>query len=393
MNIVFLLRFWPIYGGGENVTRLLANKLIELGYDVSVLYLWERKRADMPFVNINIKQHKINSISDPDGEDGIKKGDNRKVENFLHRYFINNNTDIIINQWMPAVVVHRARKGVRAKLVCCHHTAVHIKPSTIIMNIKQKIFFFVFKDIGIFLYALKRLCPAFKYSDRLVMLSDSYVEDCKKLFRIFNNVNKICSIPNPLTYEQFIQNSEVNIKEKELLFVGRILESVKRISYIIDIWKELRKKERYDDWWLTIVGEGPDLDNLKKYASDSACANVYFEGYQTPLNYYRRASIFLMTSSFEGWGMTLVEAQQNGCVPVAMDSYSSLHEIVKHGVNGIIVPDNDVPAFVSALETLMQDNEYRLKLMYNGIEMCKQFSIDNIIKRWETLFREIVENP
>jgi len=96
-----------------------------------------------------------------------------------------------------------------------------------------------------------------------------------------------------------------------------------------------------------------------------------------------------MTSAFEGWGMTLVESQQNGCVPVVMDSFAALHEIIENGVNGVIVPNNDITGFADALERLMLDGEYRRRLAVGGLESCKRFSIDNVIAQWEALFAEL----
>jgi glycosyltransferase involved in cell wall biosynthesis len=386
MNIVFLLRYWPVYGGGETVTRILANKFVELGFNVSAIYLWDRRQDDMPFINQNIKQYKIPGVSLPHGEDGIKRSSYKIITNSLHKYFVENNTDIIIDQWIPAKIVYGAKKRTKAKLICCHHTNVHIKPVS--RRIIHKVFFALFNEKGRRLYALKKLYPAYKYSDKLVMLCDDFVEECKVLLKTSNNDNKICAIPNPLSYEQGVSKDEIE-KEKELLFVGRILDSVKRISYIIDIWKTLQDSRQYDNWKITIVGDGPDMSALKEYAACLKCANIYFEGYKNPLAYYRRASIFLMTSSFEGWGMTLVEAQQNGCVPVVMDSFASLHEIVEHGKNGLIVPNNDIAAFVEATVRLIDDNELRLKMMYKGMETCRRFSIDSVASQWESLFREL----
>ena len=57
--------------------------------------------------------------------------------------------------------------------------------------------------------------------------------------------------------------------------------------------------------------------------------NIYFEGNKNPLPYYQKASVFLMTSALEGWGLTITEAQQFGVVPVAFDSYPSLHEVIE----------------------------------------------------------------
>jgi glycosyltransferase involved in cell wall biosynthesis len=56
-----------------------------------------------------------------------------------------------------------------------------------------------------------------------------------------------------------------------------------------------------------------------------------------------------MTSTAEGWGMVLTEAQQMGVPVVAMDSFGALHDIIEDGYNGRIVPNNDLVAFQNAM--------------------------------------------
>jgi glycosyltransferase involved in cell wall biosynthesis len=241
------------------------------------------------------------------------------------------------------------------------------------------------KDFNIW----RRLYPSYKYADKFIVLAQSYLDDCRKLFKIKNQNKKMMVINNPLPFNEFIDDNGIGKKQKEILFVGRIYESVKRITYILDSWKLLQEKGKAQDWKLYVVGDGPDLNVLKEYAERFPCRNIFFAGRQNPIEYYRRASIFLMTSSFEGWGMTLVEAQQNGCVPVVMDSFASLHEIVEHEKNGLIVPNDDIAAFAEAVVRLVDDDELRLKLAYRGIEMCRRFSVDTVAEQWETLFNEL----
>lgn len=96
-----------------------------------------------------------------------------------------------------------------------------------------------------------------------------------------------------------------------------------------------------------------------------------------------------MTSAYEGWGMTLVEAQQNGVVPVAMDTYSSLHDIITNGENGIIVLDNDIDAFTTALSSLMFNADRRRQMAEAGLKRCKQYQISHIVNKWEEIFNRL----
>jgi glycosyltransferase involved in cell wall biosynthesis len=174
------------------------------------------------------------------------------------------------------------------------------------------------------------------------------------------------------------------------LFVGRIDEN-KRLPYIIDAWNILQNKMECADWNLVIVGDGIDFIKIREYAVALGCERIYFKGYQNPLEYYKRASIFVMASANEGFPMVLIEAQQNGCVPIVMDSFPTLHDIVKNNENGLIVKNDDIPGFIDAVFSLVSNDARRKILAQNCMETCKRFSMDNIIKQWETLFRDVVK--
>lgn len=69
------------------------------------------------------------------------------------------------------------------------------------------------------------------------------------------------------------------------------------------------------------MGDGSSKLEYETLVSNLNLKKVEFLGFQDPVPYYKNASIFLMTSSLEGFGMTLVEAQCYGVVPIVMDSF------------------------------------------------------------------------
>ena len=95
------------------------------------------------------------------------------------------------------------------------------------------------------------------------------------------------------------------------------------------------------------------MHQTKQFSTELGLEQISFEGFRDPRQYYLESALFMMTSAFEGFGMTLVEAQQYGTVPIAMDSYKSLHDILQDKVNGIVVPDNDIDCFVEELKQLI----------------------------------------
>lgn len=105
---------------------------------------------------------------------------------------------------------------------------------------------------------------------------------------------------------------------------------------MIDTWALLEKK--YPDWRLTIVGDGVERENIEKQAKALGLKNVSFEGFKSPIEYYKRARILMLTSEYEGFPLVLAECMSFGVVPAVYGSYSAVYDIVNDGVNGIVFP-------------------------------------------------------
>ena len=120
-----------------------------------------------------------------------------------------------------------------------------------------------------------------------------------------------------------------------------------------------------------------------------ALQRVEFTGRQNPMEYYRHASIFLMASTAEGWGMVLTEAQQMGVPVIAMDSFGALHDIVEDGLNGRIVLNNDLKAFFLAMKDVMNNDDLRQKMSENSVKLSRRFEMEKVLQQWLQLFNEL----
>ena len=99
----------------------------------------------------------------------------------------------------------------------------------------------------------------------------------------------------------------------------------------------------------------------------------------------------MMTSQSEGWGLTLTEAQQNGCVPLAFDTYASLHEIITDGYNGYIIPKDDLKGYVEQLKEIMRDDSLRKQLALTAINSSHRFEQNRIIEQWYNLLQNVFD--
>ncbi len=207
--------------------------------------------------------------------------------------------------------------------------------------------------------------------------------------------SKITVIPNPIVFKPVLNVSEVmREKENRVLIVGRMEEVSKNISGALRIWETIEKRHPELAWELDIVGDGPDKGTYETWVKKHGLRHVHFHGHVGSLDrlsdYYRRASLFMMTSHFEGFGMTLIEAQSFGCVPLVFDNFAAVHDIIaEDSLNGAIIPSNDYNAYVQQMESLMANASKRQKMGKLAISSCQIFSREGHYRKWMELFRNL----
>jgi glycosyltransferase involved in cell wall biosynthesis len=138
---------------------------------------------------------------------------------------------------------------------------------------------------------------------------------------------------------------------------------------------------------LTILGEGPDRAALESRAAALGIASVVrFLGFQeNPFAYFAAADLFVLSSRYEGLPNVLLEALACGCPAVACDCPHGVREIVRDGVNGLLVPPENVDALRTAMLRLLQDPEERRRLAANARASLAPFRADAIAREWEAL--------
>lgn len=224
-------------------------------------------------------------------------------------------------------------------------------------------------------------------ADKVVLLSKNFISEYCQYAGV-SDKKKFLIIPNSLSFNEFFDMSKYLSKKKEVLIVSRLNERQKRITLALQIWHVIENNKDFSDWILRIVGDGPNMSMYKKLVAKLGLNHVIFEGRKDPRPYYRSASIFMMTSLFEGWGLTLTEAQQYGVVPVAFNSYASAEDIITDSYNGFLAPECDINVYLSRLSLLMSNYELRQELANNCIKSSKRFEQEAICKRWICLFEQ-----
>lgn len=376
MNILFITTYYPEpqIGGIERVTYLLSKYLSQHKFRIFNLRFNNSEYDDtFPFINSSQLKNLYDS-------------------NSLRKYLISNQINVIINQshFFYTPIIESARKNLDIKLYTVFHNrpmfqALKLNEAIKYSNSKLKyIIPFIYPIYK--LYSVRKLKKEHKQSyllsDKTILLSSRFIDIYKKELNV--DGKKLTYINNPISFDNV--KVDYTQKEKIVLIVARLYEAQKRLSIALDIWKEVESQN--PDWKLIIVGDGEDRRFYEEYCRKNCIQNVEFAGQTNPLPYYLEASIFMMTSQNEGWPLTLLEALQTGVVPIVMDSFTALHDIIQDGSNGFIVEYNDKKEFKNKLVTLINNQELRLKMAQEGQNSCTKYSIDNIGKEWINLLND-----
>lgn len=175
-----------------------------------------------------------------------------------------------------------------------------------------------------------------------------------------------------------------------VLGVGR-LDGQKGFDWLIDAFAEVA--QGHPQWDLVIVGDGPQAASLRSQIDHAGLAQrVFLPGRVGNVSdWYARADLYVLSSRYEGFPNTLIEAMAQGLPVISFDCDTGPADLVRQHVDGILVKTGDVQELAFALQKLMDEPQTRGQLAARAVEVRERFSMDRVADLWSCLFQTIAD--
>ncbi|TVZ10236.1 glycosyltransferase involved in cell wall biosynthesis [Cellulophaga sp. RHA_52] len=195
-------------------------------------------------------------------------------------------------------------------------------------------------------------------------------------------------IANPLSFFPEEKNLSL-LNTKKVLAVGK-QSYQKGYDRLLQSWKTVA--EKHPDWELDIYGTISEKEQLPKLAEELGITRSvhFYAPVKNIAEKYQEASIYVMSSRYEGFGMVLTEAMAYGVPCVSFDCPHGPADIITHNKNGVLVPNDDCDKLANGLLQLIGDDGNRQKMGTAARRDVQRYSIEKIAMKWDMLFKKII---
>ncbi|WCT08803.1 glycosyltransferase family 4 protein [Proteus mirabilis] len=359
-KITFLISSIGSSGGTERVTSNICNKLTGMGYEVSIISLYNGYKS---YFKLDDKIKLLSFYSE-------KISFSKKSPSIIYKlrdYLKKDSIDILINvdsiltlYSIPATIL------LHTKNICWEHFNFNIN-----LGLKKRKYA---------RYLASFCCHqiiTLTERDKDLWIKGSYIR------------SKINVIPNPSPFVNIpIELNQAS--SKIAISVGRLTDQ-KGFDMLLRAWKKVLDERK--DWTLKIIGSGSNEDFLKKLAEDLNINShiIWVKHSDNIIEHYKSAALYIMSSRFEGLPMVLLEAASMGVPIVSFDCDTGPREIIKDNT-GWLCEDGNIDALANTLIHAMSVldepevyNSYRISSKKN---IDKNFSIEAIISKWVDIIED-----
>ncbi|MFX0196739.1 MAG: glycosyltransferase [Candidatus Hodarchaeota archaeon] len=194
-------------------------------------------------------------------------------------------------------------------------------------------------------------------------------KDLESRAKVFGAKNTVV-IPPPLDLKDF-EEKDFRRNDKEVISIAH-LNPIKGMSYLIKAMK------RIEEGKLIIIGNGPEREKLELLSLDLGLSDrVFFLGWVNHSSefwdYLMKATVFVLPSISEGLPKVLVEAMVAG-LPIIATKVGGIPELIKDGINGLIVPPKNEMALAEALKKIFDDDHFRNNASNENKKIAQEYA-------------------
>ncbi|HUK10944.1 MAG TPA: glycosyltransferase family 4 protein [Stellaceae bacterium] len=366
MRITLLTSSIAGVGGAERSITLLSKAWVEMGRAVTILTFDNGGEPAFP-LHPSVEHRHL-------GFDGKPSNLLCKAWQFvwrnlsLRKAIVGTKPDIVVS-FIPEPNVHSiaATRGLDVPVAVCERTDPTLY------------------KVGWKCGLLRRV--TYPLADMLVCQTNAALRRFQRAIRV-----RGCVIPNLISVPEAWVNGRAarrtGTSGRTLVAMGRLVPE-KGFDLLLKAFSDIM--HRHPTWSLKILGQGAlkgDLQRLTKTLNISQ--RVCFAGtHVEPFAELCHADLFVLSSTFEGFPNALSEAMACGLPAVSFDCPSGPRDIIRDGVDGVLVPHGDAGALAVALDDLMTDDAKRERLASRAAEIVDRFSSGRILSLWEDAFAEL----
>lgn len=208
---------------------------------------------------------------------------------------------------------------------------------------------------------------------------------------ILNGVNTRTFVRNSL--DRISKRNELGLKEDDILIgVIAVFRFQKRLKEWIELFKSIR--EKHSNVKGCIVGDGILKNEIMAHIKEMGMENdIIFPGLQPNVKPWISAfDIFMMTSSFEGLPIALLESMSMECAIVSTDA-GGIKEVIRSGIDGFTSPVSEWHLLENHLEYLIKDKSALQRFSSQSrLRVQESFSLQKMVKETEATYYEILKN-
>ena len=347
-------------GGVERVAAQMANAWVDCGYTVSLISL-DDATQDSYSLSSKVDRLGLGVLGESTSLYGRLSNNRRRINairNAIER--INVDTIVSLGDITNVLTLLAAKRCGRPVIVCEHTDPRH-------------------HSIGPVWRRLRRFC--YPRCQALTVLTQGIVASCRPLVK----QRPIYVVPNFVSPCSLVADGKDFLKRRQrIVSMGRLTPS-KGFDRLIDAFAQIGAA--VPDWTLQILGEGQSrLDLQEQIERLGLEQQVSLSGWtDSPERLLADSQLFALTSHYEGFPMSILEAMAAGLPVVSFQCESGPAEIIRESVDGHLVIPGDIHQFAQRLKELIESSEKRARMSQSAMEVSDRFSQAKFMARWEAI--------